>query len=342
VGAVDSARLAGMPLFEGLDDRGPRRGRGRGSRGSRSAPGPRSRRRGAWAWELCVIEEGEVGVRKNGRQVRTLRSGDVFGEIGLPATGTRTATVTALTDVRVAGIFTRGLEELEWRNPDVVRRLRVAMRARAGARGRPSRRARSGGKSVSRAVRLHLEERVGPGESRAGGASPSARKRTPEGAERSTAAPGLFREDDLAAVGAACTPARRCAPRARCSPSRSGSAGRCGRPARTRTGRSSGQASAASARWISTAASTAAPASRRPRTPRRRARRSRGLRARRCCVRWTARNAVEDIAVAVAEVAPAAPWSPRCRSSGTSRRPSAAPAWAAPGAGAALGLELAG
>lgn len=131
MGAVDSARLAGMPLFEGLDD-ADRVEVADAVREIAVGAGTTLAEEGAWAWELCVIEEGEVGVRKNGRQVRTLRSGDVFGEIGLPATGTRTATVTALTDVRVAGIFTRGLEELEWRNPDVVRRLRVAMRARAG------------------------------------------------------------------------------------------------------------------------------------------------------------------------------------------------------------------
>ena len=48
---------------------------------------------GDWAYELFVIETGEAEVRKDGEVVRKLGAGDAFGEIGLMATGTRTASV---------------------------------------------------------------------------------------------------------------------------------------------------------------------------------------------------------------------------------------------------------
>jgi len=51
-----------------------------------------------------VIEEGEAGVTVRGNERATLRRGDYFGEIALIAESDRTATVTAITDLRCLGM----------------------------------------------------------------------------------------------------------------------------------------------------------------------------------------------------------------------------------------------
>ncbi len=58
-------------------------------------------RGGAGFW---LIESGDANVSIGGRQVRTLGSGDYFGEIALIDDGPRSATVVAATDLRCRGI----------------------------------------------------------------------------------------------------------------------------------------------------------------------------------------------------------------------------------------------
>ena len=54
------------------------------------------------AHQIFVILDGEAEVVADGRVVRTLGAHDVVGEIGVLVTGRRTATVRAVTGVRVA------------------------------------------------------------------------------------------------------------------------------------------------------------------------------------------------------------------------------------------------
>jgi CRP-like cAMP-binding protein len=82
------------------------------------------------AWQLFVIEAGEAEVRKDGEAVRTLGPGDVFGEIGLLATGTRTASVVAITPMRLAAMFLREFKQLERGMPGLVKSLRESMAER--------------------------------------------------------------------------------------------------------------------------------------------------------------------------------------------------------------------
>jgi CRP-like cAMP-binding protein len=82
------------------------------------------------AYELFVIEAGEAEVRKEAAVVRTLSAGDVFGEIGLLATGTRTATVVATSTMRLVALFSRELKQLERRMPALTKALRKTMAER--------------------------------------------------------------------------------------------------------------------------------------------------------------------------------------------------------------------
>ena len=75
-----------------------------------------------------MIESGEADVSKAGEHIRTLRPGDAFGEIGLLATGTRTATVVATTPMKLVAIFSREFKQLEARMPRLGEHLRALMR----------------------------------------------------------------------------------------------------------------------------------------------------------------------------------------------------------------------
>jgi CRP-like cAMP-binding protein len=126
---VDPARLDQLPPFADLSD---------GDRAEVAAclrevvvdPGAPLATQGDNAYELFVIESGEAEVRKDGELIRTLIAGDVFGEIGLLATGTRTASVVATSPLRAVGLFSREFRQLERRMPALARSLRQTMAKR--------------------------------------------------------------------------------------------------------------------------------------------------------------------------------------------------------------------
>jgi len=82
------------------------------------------------AYELFVIEAGVAEVRKDGEILRTLSAGDVFGEIGVLATGTRTASVVATSPMRLVAMFVREFKQLERRMPALATTLRQTMAER--------------------------------------------------------------------------------------------------------------------------------------------------------------------------------------------------------------------
>jgi CRP-like cAMP-binding protein len=77
-----------------------------------------------------VIEEGDADVIQDGEPVSKLHKGDFFGEIGLLATGTRTASVVASTPMRLLAMFSRDFQQIERKMPAVAEKLREAMRER--------------------------------------------------------------------------------------------------------------------------------------------------------------------------------------------------------------------
>jgi CRP/FNR family transcriptional regulator, cyclic AMP receptor protein len=66
----------------------------------------------------------------DGKVVRTLGAGDAFGEIGLLATGTRTASVVATSPMRLVAMFSRDFTRLERGLPGLAKSLRKRMAER--------------------------------------------------------------------------------------------------------------------------------------------------------------------------------------------------------------------
>jgi CRP/FNR family cyclic AMP-dependent transcriptional regulator len=126
---MDPERLKGLPLFAELDD-AERAEVAACARELTVEAGTALTTEGDNAYELFVIESGEAEVHKGGELIRSLGPGDAFGEIGLLATGTRTATITATTPMKLVAIFSREFKQIEASMPKIARELRASMRER--------------------------------------------------------------------------------------------------------------------------------------------------------------------------------------------------------------------
>ena len=91
-------------------------------------------REGDAADAFYLIEAGEFRVTEGGQQRRTLGPGAVFGEIGLLTSGTRTATVEAVTDARLFVLDREPFLELAGGEPAMTRKLLALYRSPGGAR----------------------------------------------------------------------------------------------------------------------------------------------------------------------------------------------------------------
>jgi voltage-gated potassium channel len=81
--------------------------------------------------EFFVIADGDVAVRKQGREIARLSAGDFVGEVALIGDGRRNATVRALTPVRVLVQNRREFASLLDAVPDVRERVSAAAERRA-------------------------------------------------------------------------------------------------------------------------------------------------------------------------------------------------------------------
>jgi CRP-like cAMP-binding protein len=90
-------------------------------------------RQGQSGSEFFVIIDGEVGVTKDGSEVRTLGSGDFFGEIALLEDTPRTATVTAKTPLRFFVLTRQAFRSLLAHQPEIEGKVTAALEERARA-----------------------------------------------------------------------------------------------------------------------------------------------------------------------------------------------------------------
>ena len=80
--------------------------------------------------EFFVLLEGEADVTKGDRSINRLGKGDFFGEIALVTHMPRTASVTAMSDVRVLVVTERDFAALLKRSPEISRGVAEALAER--------------------------------------------------------------------------------------------------------------------------------------------------------------------------------------------------------------------
>ena len=98
---VDALRQ--VPIFAGLSDQ-DLEGLARQMKERRFSEGSAVTSEGAGAAGFFVIVEGNANVSVGGEQRATLGPGDYFGEIALIDEGTRSASITAATDLQCYGL----------------------------------------------------------------------------------------------------------------------------------------------------------------------------------------------------------------------------------------------
>lgn len=77
-------------------------------------------REGERGREFFVLIDGEVEVRRNGRKVRTMGSGEFLGELALISDRPRTATVTATKPLRVLVVRDTDFRSVLLRTPQIA------------------------------------------------------------------------------------------------------------------------------------------------------------------------------------------------------------------------------
>ncbi len=85
---------------------------------------------GEFGYAMFAVVEGTADVRKGGQSIRTLDTGDVFGEIAVFYGGQRTATVVATSPMRLVMLFNGELARLDHEVPEVANVLRSTVAER--------------------------------------------------------------------------------------------------------------------------------------------------------------------------------------------------------------------
>jgi CRP-like cAMP-binding protein len=88
---------------------------------------------GDFGHSLFLIESGSADVLVEGKKVREVGPGEVLGEVAVLASGRRTASVVATSEVQVIAFFKPDVWRLERDAPEAARRLRAAMEEHLGS-----------------------------------------------------------------------------------------------------------------------------------------------------------------------------------------------------------------
>ena len=97
------------------------------------SPGINLTGEGASGYEFFVLRDGTATVTINGIEVRTLGSGDFFGELAILGEGRRTATVTTASQSQVLVLFGTEFRRLQQEYPETAGRIESALREIAQA-----------------------------------------------------------------------------------------------------------------------------------------------------------------------------------------------------------------
>lgn len=134
---MDAHRLESLPLFEHLS----RKDRSRVARWADEvevAEGAELVTEGTFAHEFFIVEDGMAEVTRHGRRVAELGPGDFFGEIALLVSDHhRTATVTALSPMRLVVMFQTEFATMAEEMPEVAATLRETLRRRLRENAEP-------------------------------------------------------------------------------------------------------------------------------------------------------------------------------------------------------------
>jgi CRP-like cAMP-binding protein len=88
---------------------------------------------GDFGHSLFLVESGSADVLVEGENVREVGPGEVLGEVAVLASGRRTASVVATSEVQVIAFFKPDVWRLERDAPEAARRLRAAMDEHLGS-----------------------------------------------------------------------------------------------------------------------------------------------------------------------------------------------------------------
>ena len=88
---------------------------------------------GDFGFAAFAITSGTADVVRDGTVLRTLGTGDVFGEIAVLSGGRRTATVVATSQMKLVTVLNRDMWRLEREHPDLAAALRATIDERLDA-----------------------------------------------------------------------------------------------------------------------------------------------------------------------------------------------------------------
>ncbi len=127
---MDQQALAGVPLFEGMDDDGLR-DCADSFQPLQVLMGDELTTQDDFGYSFFVVLEGRVRVAIDGEAAVELGPGDHFGEVALVTGNKRNATVKALETCQLAKLMTWDFQQLRERNPTFEARIQASVADRS-------------------------------------------------------------------------------------------------------------------------------------------------------------------------------------------------------------------